>query len=83
MFEYLLSDISRLRLSILFFYYISLLLSENTTVISDNIKDIFGGRPLRALSILSIFYFLFFNINFFKILTGCSRRLRRIRQIYI
>jgi hypothetical protein len=71
MFEYLLLDILRLRLFILFLYYISSLLSEDATAVSDNTENVFGGRPLRVLSTLSVFYFLFFSIKKAFFLGAC------------
>jgi hypothetical protein len=41
----------------------SSLLSEDTTAVSDSTEDVFGGRPLHALSTLSVFYFLFSSIK--------------------
>ena len=40
-----------------------LLLSEDATAVSDSAGGVFGGRPLRALSTLSVFYFLFSSIK--------------------
>jgi hypothetical protein len=63
MFECLLPDISRFRPPILFLHHMSSLLSEDATAVSDGAGGAFGGRPLRALSALSVFYFLFSSIK--------------------
>jgi hypothetical protein len=41
----------------------SSLLSEDATAVSDGAGGAFGGRPLRALSTLSVFYLLFSSIK--------------------
>jgi hypothetical protein len=71
MFECLLPDISRFIPPILFLYYMSSSLSEDATAVSDGAGDAFGGRPLRALSALSVFYFLFPSIKKAFFLGAC------------